>query len=141
MKQVRFEESEVPYQTLARFGLTQEKIEDLPMWALEDIGQGRRSPLLPIQVNNDEGETLKSRTRFALVRMEDGKVDVVFYPQLEKSPLRLLPGTAGGLAGWKGYPCRYGMLMAGAGRLNRLDTETNQVMSVPTPVIEATWRC
>ena len=54
MKQVRFEESEVPYQTLARFGLTQEKIEDLPMWALEDIGQGRRSPLLPIQVNNDE---------------------------------------------------------------------------------------
>ena len=52
MKQVRFEESEVPYQTLARFGLTQEKIEDLPMWALEDIGQGRRSPLLPIQVNN-----------------------------------------------------------------------------------------
>ena len=42
MKQVRFEESEVPYQTLARFGLTQEKIEDLPMWALEDIGQGRR---------------------------------------------------------------------------------------------------
>ena len=87
MKQVRFEESEVPYQTLARFGLTQEKIEDLPMWALEDIGQGRRSPLLPIQVNNDEGETLKSRTRFALVRMEDGKVDVVFYPQLEKSPL------------------------------------------------------
>ena len=87
MKQVRFEESEVPYQTLARFGLTQEKIEDLPMWALEDIGQGRRSPLLPIQVNNDEGETLKSRTRFALARMEDGKVDVVFYPQLEKSPL------------------------------------------------------
>ena len=87
MKQVRFEESEVPYQTLARFGLTQEKIEDLPMWALEDIGQGRRSPLLPIQVNNDEGETLKSRTRFALVRMEDGKVDVVFYPALKSSPL------------------------------------------------------
>lgn len=39
MKQVRFEESEVPYQTLARFGLTQEKIEDLPLWALEDISR------------------------------------------------------------------------------------------------------
>ena len=50
MKQVRFEESEVPYQTLAHFGLTHEKIEDLPLWALEDIGQGRRSPLLPIRV-------------------------------------------------------------------------------------------
>lgn len=87
MKQVRFEENEVPYRTLAQFGLTQEKIEDLPLWALEDIGQGRRSPLLPIQVTDDNGVTLKSRTRFALLRMEDGKVDVVFYPQLEQSPL------------------------------------------------------
>lgn len=38
MKQVRFDENEVPYQTLSRFGLIQEKIEDLPLWALEDIG-------------------------------------------------------------------------------------------------------
>ena len=36
MKQVRFEESEVPYQTLARFGLTQEKIEDLPKILVRD---------------------------------------------------------------------------------------------------------
>ena len=133
MKQVRFEESEVPYQTLARFGLTQEKIEDLPMWALEDIGQGRRSPLLPIQVNNDEGETLKSRTRFALVRMEDGKVDVVFYPQLEKSPLEaftqeqqedLLAGKAI-LADVKDADGRSSKAFV------QIDTETNQVMSVP----------
>ena len=55
MKQVRFEENEVPYGTLARFGLTQPMIEDLPVWALEDIGQGRRSPVLPIKVVNDEG--------------------------------------------------------------------------------------
>ena len=127
MKQVRFEESEVPYQTLARFGLTQEKIEDLPMWALEDIGQGRRSPLLPIQVNNDEGETLKSRTRFALVRMEDGKVDVVFYPQLEKSPLEaftqeqqedllLLPSAS--LTSARIALPMLRMLMAGAARLS-----------------------
>ena len=127
MKQVRFEESEVPYQTLARFGLTQEKIEDLPMWALEDIGQGRRSPLLPIQVNNDEGETLKSRTRFALVRMEDGKVDVVFYPQLEKSPLEaftqeqqedllLLPSAS--LTSARVSLPMLRMLMAGAARLS-----------------------
>lgn len=137
MKQVRFEESEVPYQTLARFGLTQEKIEDLPMWALEDIGQGRRSPLLPIQVNNGEGETLKSRTRFALVRMEDGKVDVVFYPQLEKSPLEaftqeqqedLLAGKAI-LADVKDADGRSSKAFV------QIDTETNQVMSVPTPVI------
>ena len=137
MKQVRFEESEVPYQTLARFGLTQEKIEDLPLWALEDIGQGRRSPLLPIQVTNDEGETLKSRTRFALVRMEDGKVDVVFYPQLEKSPLEaftqeqqedLLDGKAI-LADVKDAEGRNSKAFV------QIDTGTNLVLSVPTPVI------
>ena len=40
-------------------------------------------------MTNDEGETQKIRTRFALVRMEDGKVDVVFYPQLENSSLEV----------------------------------------------------
>ena len=137
MKQVRFEESEVPYQTLARFGLTQEKIEDLPLRALDDIGQGRRSPLLPIQVTHDEGATLKRRTRFALVRMEDGKVDVVFYPQLEKSPLEaftqeqqedLLDGKAI-LADVKDAEGRISKAFVES------DTEANQVMSVPTPVI------
>ncbi len=88
MKQVRFEESEVPLSDTGSFwSHTGKRLKTCPLWALEDIGQGRRSPLLPIQVTNEEGETLKSRTRFALVRMEDGKVDVVFYPQLEKSPL------------------------------------------------------
>lgn len=137
MRQVRFEESEVPYKTLGQFGLTQEKIEDLPLWALEDIGQGRRSPVLPVSVTNGEGETVRSRTRFALVRMDDGKADVVFYPVLEHSPLEnysreqleeLLSGKA---------------VMADVqdaeGRRTKafvqIDRETNQVMSVPTPVI------
>lgn len=137
MKQVQFEESEVPYQTLARFGLTQEKIEDLPLWVLEDIGQGRRSPLLPIQVTDENGVTLRSRTRFALIRMEDGKVDVVFYPQLEKSPLEaftkeqqedLLAGKAI-LSDVKDAEGRNSKAFV------QIDKETNQVMSVPTPVI------
>lgn len=137
MKQVRFEENEVPYRTLAQFGLTQEKIEDLPLWALEDIGQGRRSPLLPIQVTDDNGVTLKSRTRFALLRMEDGKVDVVFYPQLEQSPLEafskeqqedLLAGKAI-MADMKGAEGRSIKAFV------QIDPETNQVLSVPTPVI------
>lgn len=137
MKQVRFDENEVPYQTLSRFGLTQEKIEDLPLWALEDIGQGQRSPLLPILVTDEDGVTLRSRTRFALVRMEDGKVDVVFYPQLEQSPLEsftkeqqedLLAGRAI-LSDVKDTEGRNSKAFV------QIDKETNQVMSVPTPVI------
>ena len=48
MKRNSFEESEVPYQTLAKFGLTHEMIEDLPMHALDDISNGRPSPVLPV---------------------------------------------------------------------------------------------
>lgn len=137
MKQVRFEENEVPYETLERFGLTQPMIEDLPLWALEDIGQGRHSPVLPISVTNDEGEVLKSRTRFALVRLDDDKVDVMFYPVLEHSPLEnfskeeqedLLAGKA-----------ILTDITDNDGRKSKtfvqIDSETNQVMRVPTPVI------
>lgn len=137
MKQVRFEESEVPYQTLARFGLTQEKIEDLPLWALEDIGQGRRSPLLPIQTTDDNGVTLKSRTRFSLVRMEDGKVDVVFYPQLEQSPLEAFTGEQQEdlLAGKAIIADIKDVEGRNSKAFVQIDQDTNQVMYVPTPVI------
>ena len=87
MKRESFELEEMPYETLAKFGLTQEMIDDLPMQALEQIGQGCFSPVLPITVTNEEGEQIASRTRFALVRMEDGNVDTLFFPVLEKSPL------------------------------------------------------
>lgn len=39
MKQEHFEFNELPYQTLARFGLTQEMIEDLPMRVLKKSGE------------------------------------------------------------------------------------------------------
>ena len=48
MKQVRFEFEELPYETLSQFGLTREMIEDLPMHILEELSNGRHSPVLPI---------------------------------------------------------------------------------------------
>jgi hypothetical protein len=39
-----FEESEIPYGTLERFGLTQDMVEDLPVDVLQNIHNGRRSP-------------------------------------------------------------------------------------------------
>ena len=76
MKRNSFEEREVPYQTLAKFGLTHEMIEDLPIHALDDISNGRPSPVLPVSMEVNEGYTIKSRTRFALVRMADGNVEL-----------------------------------------------------------------
>ena len=70
MKKVQFEFEEIPFPTLARFGLTQEMIEDLPMHVLDDIYSGRHSPVLPVRVTDEHGETVESRTRFALIRMD-----------------------------------------------------------------------
>ena len=132
----RIEEHEVPYETLAKYGLTREMIEDLPMHVLEDIGQGRRSPVLSIQVEDENENVIKSRTRFAFVRMEDGKVDVMFYPVLSQAPLaqydqeqqkQLLSGKA----------ILADMMIDGkqSKAFVQLDAETNQVMYAPTPVI------
>ena len=80
MKKVQIEFDELPFSTLERCGLTREMIEDLPMRVLEDICNGRHSPVLPVRVTDEHGETVESRTRFALIRMEGGQTDVVFYP-------------------------------------------------------------
>lgn len=137
MKKGRIELGELPYEVLEQFSLTQEMIEDLPMHVLDDLCDGRHSPVLPIEVADESGERIRSRSRLAFIRKEDGQVDVVFYPALETSPLndydaaqqkQLLSGK---------------VIIADAqtadGRRSKVfvqvDPGTNQVMSVPTPVI------
>ena len=87
MKSQQFHPSEIPYGTLAKFGLTQDMIEDLPQTVPENIPGGRRSPVLPIQMTDDEGNVIKARTRFALVRLDGNDVEIMFYPQLANGNL------------------------------------------------------
>ena len=49
-----FDEKEMPYGTLERFGLTQEMIEDLPTDILQNIFNGRLSPVLPVHITADD---------------------------------------------------------------------------------------
>lgn len=137
MKQVRFEFEELPYETLSQFGLTQEMIEDLPMHILEELSHGRHSPVLPIKVNDENGNTVTDRSRFAFVRKENGEVDVVFYPVLKKSPLEKYSEE-------QQKHLRSGKVILADtvtenGRKTKafvqIDTKTNQVMSVSTRVI------
>ena len=135
-----FDEKEMPYSTLERFGLTQEMIEDLPTDILQNIFNGRLSPVLPVHITADDGEEVKARTRFCLVRMPEGNVDVLFFPKLdeydfkvfnEQQKQNLLAGKpiighlesneSGNELGTK---CFF-----------QLDQESKQVLSVPTPVI------
>ena len=132
-----FKEEEMPYHILQKFGLTQEMIEDLPLRVLQDISKGFRSPVLPISVTDEQGRVIESRTRFSLIRNEDGKVDVLFYPQLQQSNLtqfsedkrsRLLSGKAiiDEMPSAKGKE---------TSAFHQIDVSTGQVLSVPTPVI------
>ena len=135
-----FQESEIPYGTLERFGLTQEMIEDLPVDVLQNICNGRRSPVLPITVTTEDGETENARTRFSLVRTPEGGVDVLFYPKLDEYDLnlfneqqkqRLLEGKA--IIGH--LESNEENKEAGGKRFFQIDPESKQVLCVPMPVI------
>lgn len=137
MKQVQFEFEELPYETLSQFGLTQEMIEDLPMHILEELSHGRHSPVLPIKVKDENGNTVTDRSRFAFVRKENGEADVIFFPVLKKSSLEKYNEE-------QQKQLRAGkVILADAlttdGRKTKafvqIDIETNQVMSAPTQVI------
>lgn len=132
-----FKEEEMPYGILQTFGLTREMIEDLPLHVLQQISKGQRSPVLPICITDETGNIIRSRTRFSLIRNEGGKVDVLFYPQLQHSNLsqftkeqqtRLLAGKAIIYE----MPSNKGKDMKA---FHQIDSDTGQVLSVPTPVI------
>ena len=84
-----FAESEMPYSTLERFGLTQAMIDDLPTDVLHNIYNGHRSPTLPVSIISEGDEEVKARTQFGLIRTQEGGVDVLFYPQFEEYDLQL----------------------------------------------------
>lgn len=132
-----FTEQEMPYHILKEFGLTEEMISDLPQHALLAIQSGHRSPVLPIQIKTEAGETVHCRTRFCLTRNDDEEVDVIFIPQLIESDLSSFSENQqeqlkAGLAVSELMTTSEGHeVMA----FHQIDKETSQVLSVPTPVI------
>lgn len=137
MNRYKFMDEEVPYGILEQFGLTREMIGDLPLNILQGIYSGHRSPVLPIRVNDTEGNTIRCRTRFSLVRREDGTADVLFYPVLVESLLeRFTDDKKQRLTEGKTV---VDTLTTADGKqvqaFHQIDPETRQILSVPTPVI------
>ena len=48
MNELKFSESEIPYEELANFGLSQEMIDDFPESIMNKFLSGQRTPLLPM---------------------------------------------------------------------------------------------
>ena len=88
-------------------------------------------------VNDENGNTVTDRSRFAFVRKENGEADVVFYPVLKKFSLEKYSEEQ------QKQLCSGKVILADTvtadGRKTKafvqIDTDTNQVMSVPTQVI------
>lgn len=138
MNQSKFNEDEIPYNILAKFGLTQDMVEDLPQSTFEKMKRGLATPVLPIKVNADNGDIITSRSRLALVRNDDGSVGVVFFPKLAQANLsRFTPQQQSAL--YAGEPVITDTSADGDSTPTyyQIDVDTAQVVSVPMAVLNA----
>ena len=135
MSRYKFKEDEVPYAILEQFGLTQEMIEDLPADVYTDILNGRLSPVLPISVKDKKGRPVSARARFKLVRDADDEADIVFHPRLVHCDLNLYTyEEQEALRSGKAI-ISHAPAYEDAKCFVQIDSGTNQVIYVPTPVI------
>lgn len=86
MNELKFSESEIPYEELANFGLSQEMIDDFPESIMNKFLSGQRTPLLPIERADFDGVVHKDFARIRLQQTEDG-LHPVFLPLIAKNNL------------------------------------------------------
>lgn len=138
MTEKKFKEDEIPYDILSRFGLTQEMLEDLPRHAMDTILQGRRSAMFPIRYEAENGTVVHDRSRIHLVRDENGKVQVMFSPQLQKADLSLFndqqkKDLESGKAVFAKFENPDTKVLTAS--FYQVDPGTRQVLSVPSPML------
>ena len=122
----RFQDSEIPYELLASFGLTQEMVEDLPMKVLEQLLSGQRT----ISIQDSEGKAGNYLARLSLVRAEDG-IDIMLMPYKESTLLEKFGEQQQSIL--KNGSALYSEQDA---LYYQLDASTHQIMSMPSHVIE-----
>lgn len=81
-----FYEAEIPYDTLAFFGLSQEMIDDLPQDVMSKFLNGKPTPVLPIRYKKDDKE-VEGAARISLYRDDDGEVRLWFTPMWDNYDL------------------------------------------------------
>lgn len=91
MKKTRITEKEMPYGILEKFGLTKTMIEDLPKRVQDSIHDGNPSPVLPVRVQDNNGNVTTVRARFRIARHDDGRIDVAFTPRSEEATVSNFP--------------------------------------------------
>ena len=77
-----FTERDIPYGTLANYGLTHEMIDDLPESVMTKLLHGCYTPILPLTIKTDVGD-ISVMSRIALRSGIGGEVKVVLKPKIE----------------------------------------------------------
>ena len=142
MEQAKFKEEEIPYHILARFGLTREMIEDLPETTYQRLKRGARTPVLPIKITTDTGNSVVSRSRISLVRMENGEVSVFFAPKLTYSNLSMFD-QAKRMALYRGEVIIADKTSSDGSSTpayHQMDSENGYIMSAPAAVVLANMK-
>lgn len=83
--QHKFKEEEIPYGILEKFGLTREMIGDLPQSVLQQVCDGYRSPVLPIHITDEGGNTYKGAHASHWSEPKQGKRTSCFIRYLPKA--------------------------------------------------------
>lgn len=83
MNKKKFKEEEIPYEKLEKVGLSRQMIEDLPEDALDKVLSGQLSPVIPLNVTTDDGQTYLGRGRFSIYVKEDGEVSAKIHPVMQ----------------------------------------------------------
>lgn len=142
MNEKIFHREEYPLETLAKFGLTEEMIYDLPGVVHDILEMGGKSPLLPITVEQPFGQT-HAYAKFSLVENE-GSIDVLFSPHLKSADLSRFTEEEQRILSEGGVVVTQVFEKAGYGSDEReqrikafvqLYMDTNAVVYVPTHII------
>ena len=128
-----FTAEEIPYEILAKFGLTHEMIDDLPQNVMLRLLSSRTTPVLPIITENAEGQLIQSFARISLVRLADDTIDVCFAPKWVDEDLEEFSIAQQELLKAGNVTVAD---MNGKGRcFVQFDEAINQVMAVPESII------
>lgn len=129
-------EQQIPYDTLEKFGVSREMVDDFPQKVMIDFLSMRPTPILPVVMEDSDGKKIQTKARLVLFSNSTGKADVFFIPEMKTSSFdsysqeqqkQLLNGQAIMVTSPSDGEshCFFA----------QYDQQINQVITVPAPVI------
>lgn len=82
----KFENSDIPYDILNGYGITQEMVDDLPQKEMDALLEGRFTSELPIRRNMKDGSVIRMKAAISLIQTPFG-TDVLFTSRRKQNPM------------------------------------------------------